>query len=485
MMEAVLYPVNDFGPLMKGLAIGGLGIFHVFTAHFAIGGGMLLCYFQWLAMTGRSKSARAFMDGYFRYLVLISFVTGALTGVAMWFTSIQVSPVTIGLMVDEFHWLWAVEWTFFCLEVVAGYAAFKYGQQLTDRARLILLVLYSFAAWMSLFWINGILSFQLTPGAWLESHSLVDAFFNPTFLPSLFYRTIAALVVAALVAMVLINLAPTFSREEREELVHQAAWLLAPMVFMPVLGIWFLAAMPPDSREWVMGGSMAMTMMLTIAVGASALVGGYALIGLIRQKLFINGATATVLCVLAFAATGGGEFVREGVRKPYTMRELLYSNAIRPDQVEALRQTGLTEIDPFPLRNEDQLPRLNGQAHPQLRTGALVFRQQCSVCHTTAGVNALPGLTKGWDAEMERQNFAKLQQLKPFMPPFAGTPVELESLVQFVEWWKQGRPDTWPDTTANPKDYADRLGRIRQWLNEAGPHPALQHNNAIPKQGTR
>ncbi len=63
-MDTVLYPVNDFGPLMKGLQSGGLGIFHVFTAHFAIGGGMLLCYFQWLAKTGRSRPARAFTDGY-------------------------------------------------------------------------------------------------------------------------------------------------------------------------------------------------------------------------------------------------------------------------------------------------------------------------------------------------------------------------------------------------------------------------------------
>ncbi len=31
--------VDDFGPLMKGLAIGGLGIVHVFLAQFAIGGG--------------------------------------------------------------------------------------------------------------------------------------------------------------------------------------------------------------------------------------------------------------------------------------------------------------------------------------------------------------------------------------------------------------------------------------------------------------
>jgi len=29
-MPPDVYPVNDFGPIMKGLAIGGLGIFHVF-----------------------------------------------------------------------------------------------------------------------------------------------------------------------------------------------------------------------------------------------------------------------------------------------------------------------------------------------------------------------------------------------------------------------------------------------------------------------
>ena len=29
------YPLNDFGPLMHGMVIGGLGIFHVFVAQFA------------------------------------------------------------------------------------------------------------------------------------------------------------------------------------------------------------------------------------------------------------------------------------------------------------------------------------------------------------------------------------------------------------------------------------------------------------------
>jgi cytochrome d ubiquinol oxidase subunit I len=483
-MDPAIYPVNDFGPLMKGLAIGGLGIFHVFTAHFAIGGGMLLTFFQWLAMTGRSPVARRFIDGYFRYLVLISFVTGALTGVGMWFTSIQVSPATIGVMIDEFHWLWAVEWTFFCLEVVAGYAAFRYGPRLTDRARLALLALYSFAAWMSLFWINGILSFQLTPGEWVNSQSIWDAFFNPTFLPSVLYRTVAALVVGALVSMVLVNVVSGFTRAEREELVYRAAMLTTPMVLMPALGVWFVMTMPADSRGWILGGSIAMTLFLNLAVGASAVVGGYALVGLLRKRLYVNGATATVLCGMAFAATAGGEFVREGVRKPYTLREVMYSNAVRPEEVAALRTTGLTATDPFPLRGEAELPRLNGQAHPRLKTGALVYREQCSVCHTLDGVNALTHLTAGWDVEMKRQNVAKLQQLKPFMPPFAGTPEELEGLVQYVTWVSDGRPAAWPDSLADEPERSATLARIRRWLDEAGTEPGVKRTaNTIRREG--
>ena len=44
----------------------------------AIGGGMLMTYFQWLGMRGDS-SARRVLDSYFKFLVLVSFVTGAVT----------------------------------------------------------------------------------------------------------------------------------------------------------------------------------------------------------------------------------------------------------------------------------------------------------------------------------------------------------------------------------------------------------------------
>lgn len=458
----VPYPVNDFGPLMKGMVIGGLGIFHVFLAQFAIGGGMLMAYFQWLAMTGREPAARGVLDTYFRYLVLVSFVVGAVTGVAMWFTSIQVSPGTIGKMVDVFHWVWATEWIFFWIEVVAGYAFYRYAHVLSDRTRLALLVIYSIAGWGSLFWINGILSWQLTPGEWAQTGSVWAGFFNATFWPSLLYRTVACMVIAGLVAAVVVNTTPALGQAERTRLIHRTARFMMPVVAMPLLGAWFLAAMPADSRAWVLGGSIAMTLFMNIAVGASVLVGGYIVIGLWRQKLYINGATATLLLALSFGASAGGEFVREGVRKPYTIREVLYSNSITPADVAHLRQVGCTTDDPFPLRDAAEYP------DAQLKLGALAFRAQCSVCHTVSGINGLTHLMGAWKIDQQRMNVAQLQWTKGFMPPFAGTPQELEGLVQFIRWESAGRPASWQ----LPSDSADALAQIARWMDEAGTRPA-------------
>jgi cytochrome d ubiquinol oxidase subunit I len=219
--------------------------------------------------------------------------------------------------------------------------------------------------------------------------------------------------------------------------------------------------MPADSRSWIMGGSMTMTMFLNIAAGASALIGGYAVIGLWRQKLYINGATATLLAALAFGATAGGEFVREGVRKPYSVRETLYSNATTPGQIAALRQTGVAAHDPYPLRDRADYPT------EQLALGRIVYRNQCAICHTVSGTNGLVELMGGWSREQQRLNVAKLQWTKGFMPPFAGTPAELEAVVQYVAWEHAGRPAGWAESS-DPSVLAD----IARWLAEAGTAPA-------------
>lgn len=459
-----LYPINSFGPIMMGLAIGGLGIFHVFLAHFAIGGGILMSYLQWRSMKHGSQTARIFLDSFFKFLVLISFVVGAVTGVAMWFTSIQVGPQTIGTMVDAFHWVWAIEWTFFCLEVVSGYAYYRYANQLDDRTRLTLLVLYAVAAWASLFWINGILSWQLTPGEWIETRTVWAGFFNASFWPSLLYRTVAAITIATLVGLFVVNLLPGPTREQRERLVREMSVLLVPMLVMPLLGIWYISTMPADSRSWALGGSPTIMMFLVVSIGASLFIGLYCLLGIVLERLYINAATALLLVGLAFGATAGGEFVREGVRKPFTIRENLYSNGIRINEVAALRQHGVTDQPGiYPLRDADHYPT------PQLRNGAIVYRQLCSACHTLDGTNALDGLTSTWTLEQKRLNIAQLQRTKPFMPPFAGTAAEVEALVQLLDWRHHGQPAVWRDREGEDTEV---LSRIQRYLDDVGTEPA-------------
>lgn len=459
------YPVNDFGPAMKGMVIGGLGIFHVYLAQFAIGGGLLMSWFQWRSMRlgpeGGGELYTRFIDGLFRVLVLVSFVMGALTGVAMWFTTIQVSARTIGLMVEQFHWFWAIEWTFFSLEIASGYAFYRVGPRLGGWSRLTLLVLYSVAAWFSLFWINGILSWQLTPGGWLTTGNVWSGFFNATFWPSLLFRTLTSMATAALVAALVANLSGRFDAEERRELVHAAFWFLAPMAVMPVLGGWFLYVLPESARSWATGGSIAMTLFLSIGVGASALIGSYALVVLLRRSQTVSGATAALLLALGFGATAGAEFVREGVRKPFTVHGALYSNSLTQADVERCRREGCTPGDPYPLEG-DPLP------NEQLTRGAHVFRIQCSVCHTWDGANGLVHLTDGWTPQQLRLNIAQLQRTKPFMPPFAGTADEVEALVEWLQWGHEGRPDEWQETTG-----AAPLDEIQGYLDEAGTAPGI------------
>jgi len=454
MDSLVFYPPRDFGPLMKGLIIGSVGIFHVFLAQFAIGGGLLMSYFEWLDGKGRAPDARLFLDGFFRVLVLVSFVVGAVTGVGMWLTSIQISPRTIGLMVDHFHWIWAIEWTFFCVEVACGYAYYRYAKRLRRRERFTLLLLYAGASWGSLFWINGILSWQLTPGTWLETRNVWAGFFNPSFWPSLLFRTVAAMATAALGAAAVIN-AMDLSRERRHRLLRYALRFLAPMVLMPPIGVWYLAVIPADSRQWVLGGSAALSMFFALGAGASLLLALYAIALLKFEKLYINAATALLLVALAFGATGGGEFVREGARKPYSIREVLYSNSFTPADVAALRQRGASSLDPYPL--------LEHYPNHQLELGARTYRLQCSVCHTMNGVNGIVHLTGTWDTDQKRLNIAKLQHTKAFMPPCAGTPRELEGLVQFLLWHKRGTPNDWP-LSEDPQVYA----LLSRYLREAG-----------------
>ncbi len=203
---------------------------------------------------------------------------------------------------------------------------------------MLLLVFYTAAAWSSLFWISGALSFEQTHGSfepihdrWPVAHNVWSGFFNPSFWPSLMYRTVAAMAIAALASCVVINVASSLEQQARHELIGHATRFLVPLVLMPLIGTWFLTSTAPDKHSGVLGANVTTTALLGIGIGGSLFFGGYALGVLRYQRFYLDGIAASALCAMALAATAGGEFVRESVRRPSSIGPVLQGSSLHAD----------------------------------------------------------------------------------------------------------------------------------------------------------
>lgn len=429
------YPAFDV-PLVGGpTLIAVVAILHIVIAHFAVGAGIFNAVTHTLAARRGDGLLLRFLRDNSRFLVLLAFVLGAVSGVGIWFCIGLVSPRGTSVLIHNFVWAWAVEWVFFAVEIVAGYVYYYSWDRLDPRRHVIVAWVYAIASWLSLFAINGIITFMLTPGDWQALRGLGrwDAafwagFFNPTFLPSLVLRTISALALAGIFACIVVNLSRGYGREERTRIIHAASFYLVPLALMPFVALWYFLHVPGYSRQLVLGGAAAMSLFFVFGVACSVLLATYAYVALIRKRGYVSLETSFLLLAMAFIATGSMEYVREGIRKPYVIRGYLWSNGVANQPVEfaRLNQDGILAHSPW-LVSPEKAARLD----PMTR-GELVFRAQCSQCHTVDGLNGIRPLVYRWDRDLIRRNLDDLDKLKGFMPPFLGTSAEKDALADWL-----------------------------------------------------
>lgn len=428
------YPALGVPRIGGSSLIAVVAIVHVFIAHFAVGAGILNAVAETRARKTGDTLLLRFVRDASKILVLIPFVIGAVTGVGIWFTIAVVAPRATSTLIHNFVWAWATEWVFFFVEIAAGYVYYYGWDKLSPKRHVIVGWIYAAAAWLSLVVINGIITFMLTPGRWqaLRAEGRWDAAFwqailNPTYWPSLVLRTISALAIAGIAACVLVHFLKSYSRDDRIHLIRFASWFMLPLVLMPAVAVWYFFQVPRYPRDLPFGGSVAMSMFFVFGGICSALIFLYAL-GVIRRHDHVSLGSAFVLLAMAFVATGSMEYVREGIRKPYVIRGLLWSNGIadQPAEVARLNAEGILPNSPW-IAPPDRL----ASADRRIR-GEWVFKAECIQCHTVDGVNGIRPLIYGWNREMLDLNIRNLHLLKGFMPPFIGTADERDALAEYL-----------------------------------------------------
>ncbi|MER3473459.1 MAG: hypothetical protein C4335_05370 [Armatimonadota bacterium] len=418
------YPVWDIPLIGGGMLIGIIAILHVFVSHFAIGAGLFLVLTEQKARRENDEALLAYLKRHSTFFILVVLVLGAVSGVGIWWTIGLVHPTATSALIHIFVWAWAIEWVFFVIELLAAFLYYYGWNRLDARTHITIGWIYFAGAWLSLFMINGILTFMLTTGRWPETRSIVDAFFNPTMLPSLVIRTAVTIALAGLYALITASAEPDESLRERV-VKYASKWVLVGISIIPFGGIWYISRLPAQAREISMGGAPVVTLFAAASIVFSAFVFLATLVGPFLFPRRFHVTFAFVIVALGLITTGVTEWVREAVRKPYILYSYMYSNAVRTDEVQKVWERGVLGTAKWALLSEED-------KRDPLKMGEKVFRFHCQSCHTVNGVNGIKFAVKGWKKEFLDVQIQNLDQLKGYMPPFLGTDEERRALVEWL-----------------------------------------------------
>ena len=435
------YPIWDIA-IGGGVLMGLVAITHVIVSHFAIGGGLVIVFTETLAMRRGDPELRNLAKRSSLVLILISTVFGAISGVGIWVVAGLISPAAISGLIRNYVWGWAIEWVFFIVEIVAALIYYATWDKVTKKTHVLVGWIYFVAAYLSLVIINGIITFMLTPGRWLETGEFWDGFFNPTYFPSLVLRT--GIVILMAIAFMLWPARLSSQKARPGIMRYLGIWAVLGGLLSYTGYRWWESTLPDSTRALFLDEAPRLATLgdtrhfLLWSLAAALLLVIVFLVALPKQARAIP---ILLISVASFAFFGGYERLREGTRKPFLIHDFLFSNGIRVDEIESLNEAGILSQARWAGTE------ITGE---QAGTGRSVFRSQCASCHTLDGYLAIrdylpedPDMIYGVLFALHDQGgaFTALQPGEvvdmsaldyPFMPPFVGSEEEMEALVEYL-----------------------------------------------------
>ncbi len=453
--QPVRYPWWYVPFVTAPMLIAAVAVVHVLIAHYAVGGGLFLAVETAYAYRRSDTAYLAYLRRHARFFMLLTVVFGAVTGIGIWWTMALASPLATELLIRIFVFVWATEWVAFAVELVSVFL-FVYGfGRLPARLHVRLAVIYAAAAWVSLVLITSITAFMLNSGRWPEEPLLINAVLNPQFLPQVVARTGGALMLCTLY----VYLHATFTAKDPElrNLIQRRSTrpALLGAVLIVLGGLAWYAALPPSAQAALAAASVLNVLMVGIFL-LTAVVFVALYLGPARHPGWLTPGFSLLLFLCGLGAFATGEFLREAVRKPYVIYNVLTGSQYCVTDTARLRRQGVLNSSAwirlflareFPELLDDngsvRLQALKNLPHQdQARVGQAIFQYLCNDCHADRhGYSAVGYLIHGWNREMLVETIHHLHRTNFFMPPWVGTEEEAEALAAYLEAIAPKRPE--------------------------------------------
>lgn len=426
------FPVVEFPWLGNGMVIAIIAIVHVLVSHgVAIGASTLMVSLEYVGIKKNNEGLISIAKKISKWVLIITTTVGAMTGVGIWFSTTVIQPDSIGSLLRIFFWAWFVEWLVFITEVIMLIIYFYTWEKWQGAKRYIhnrIGMGLVFFSWFTMAIITGILSAKLTPGKWTETLSFWNAFFNPTYLPSLAFRTFIAVVLAIALISVFIKF---FVKDKSLQGDVFSVFGKINSIALPLLllaGVWYLFNIPEQAYDLVVWSTGMPEQMFTVINVTGLLV--FVAFGL---WMLVKPKTVSLILTIAIFFSSIGfiaefEFVRESVRKPFIIYDYMYANGILEKNVETYNEEGYLPNSTFAKVKEVTSENM-------YEAGEEIYKGQCLACHTIDGwrdKRAFADRINGWSEEALDDYIAKLHEARPFMPPFVGTDEERKALAHYL-----------------------------------------------------
>ncbi len=419
------YPVWELTTFGGGVLVAVIATLHVFVAHFAVGGGLFLVLTEMKAYREKDKRILDYVHGHTKFFLLITMVFGALSGFGIWLIISLLSPAATSILIHSFVFGWATEWVFFVVEIASLLIYYYTFNRMEPRNHLIVGWIYFIFAWLSLFIINGIVSFMLTPGHWIETKSFWDGFFNPSFGASLFFRTFIALSLAGIYGLI------TSTRIQddalRQRMVRYCVlWLALPFVLLVPSAWWYLQVIPPEAIAVISDPELTVDTVRKAFLVLTPVIFLAGLFMALRLPKSFQQGFSFVLMILAFLYLGSFEMVRESARRPYIIHGYLYSNSILKASLPELQKQGVLKTARW-AKHKTVTPANDAAAGEEL------FKLLCISCHSVGGFrNDILERTSGMKVAEFESVLDEMGAEEAQMPPFAGNRQERQALTKYV-----------------------------------------------------
>jgi cytochrome bd-type quinol oxidase subunit 1 len=419
------YPIWELTTIGGASLIALISVVHVYVAHLAVGGGLFIWLTDLKGSRENNPEIRAYVKKHTWFFLLLTMVFGGLTGVGIWFIIGLVHPAATSKLIHSFVFGWAIEWVFFLGEITALLIYHYKFDQLKPKARLNIAFLYFLFAWLSLFVINGILAFMLTPGGWLETQDFWAGFFNPTFLPSLLFRTFITIMFAGLFGYVTVVFMK--KSEFRTTMMRYCSkWLLVPAIGLIPTGIYYYYTVPAEIRHTALVMNPDTSFFVTTFIVTSILIFIIGIFLSLRTNPGLQKVITFVLLVIGLFWMGGFEYIRETARKPFVINNYIYSTAVLKEDVGKLNAEGMLPHSKWTAVKEIT-------ADNKMEAGKELFNIQCLRCHTIGGIrNDILPKTEHFTYLGMMAHLTGQGKVNRYMPPFVGTKEEKEALAQYI-----------------------------------------------------